>query len=289
MTDAGIAPHLNLRPARPEEAALLDDGSTGTWLRSDLERTAIEFATAVLGRAHVAEVKTRRLPEIEKVEREVRTRLTKEINHWDARAFELKAQERAGRKTRLSSQNAARRAEDLADRLKWRMTLLEQEKLISSRPPRVRGGMLVVPRGLIEARAREQAQAGAASVSTGFSDDPVARRAIELAAMDAVMRVERALGNVATDVSARKVGYDIVSFDPATRTLRFIEVKGRVAGADTVMIHPAGDHHVATRAGEVYPCRGGGHGRDRRRAALRPEALSMHASRRSTRMRSSST
>ena len=240
VADAGIAPHLNLRPARPEEAALLDHGSTGTWLRGELERTAIEFAAAELGRAHVAEVKARRLPEIEKVEREVRTRLTKEINHWDARAFELEAQERAGKKTRLSSQNAARRAEDLAERLKRRMTLLEQEKLISSRPPRVRGGMLVVPRGLIEARARAREQVreqeGMASTPVGFSNDPVARRAIELAAMDAVMRVERALGNVATDVSARKVGYDIVSFDPATRTLRFIEVKGRVAGADTVMI-----------------------------------------------------
>ena len=84
------------------------------------------------------------------------------------------------------------------------------------------------------------------------------------------MGAERALGNVPTDVSARKVGYDIVSFDPVTRALRFIEVKGRVAGADTVMTHPAGDHHVATRAGEVYPCRGGGHRRGRRRAALRP-------------------
>ena len=234
VADAGIAPHLNLRPARPEEAALLDEGSTGAWLRAELERTAIEFASAELGRAHVAEVKARRLPEIEKVEREVRARLTREINHWDARAFELKAQERAGKKTRLSSQNAARRAEDLAERLKRRMALLEREKLISSRPPRVRGGMLVVPRGLIEARAREKG--GTVPASVGFSDDPVARREIELAAMTAVMRAERALGNTATDVSARKVGYDIVSFDPVTRALRFIEVKGRAAGADTVMI-----------------------------------------------------
>ena len=234
VLDAGIAPHLNLRPARPEEAALLDDLATETWLHGDIERAAIEFATAELARAHVAEVKARRLPEIEKVEREVHARLKKEINHWDARAFELKEQERAGKKTRLSSQNAARRAEDLAERLKRRTALLEQEKFISSRPPRVRGGMLVIPRGLIEARAREQA--GVVSVSTGFSDDPVARRKIELAAMEAVMVTERALGNTAADVSAGKVGYDIVSFDPVTRALRFIEVKGRIGGADTVMI-----------------------------------------------------
>jgi hypothetical protein len=43
----------------------------------------------------------RRLPEIDKVEREVAARLKKEINHWGHRAEELKVQERAGRRTRL--------------------------------------------------------------------------------------------------------------------------------------------------------------------------------------------
>ena len=54
VNDAGIAPHLNLRPALSEETALLENGLSETWLRGDLERTAIEFATAELARAHVA-------------------------------------------------------------------------------------------------------------------------------------------------------------------------------------------------------------------------------------------
>jgi hypothetical protein len=37
-------------------------------------------------------------------------------------------------------------------------------------------------------------------------------------------------------VSAQKVGYDIASYDPNADQLRFIEVKGRIDGADTVMI-----------------------------------------------------
>jgi hypothetical protein len=57
-----------------------------------------------------------------------------------------------------------------------------------------------------------------------------------LSAMDAVMEAEKALGNTPSDVSAQKVGYDIASFDPDTQSLRFIEVKGRVKGADTVMV-----------------------------------------------------
>ena len=50
------------------------------------------------------------------------------------------------------------------------------------------------------------------------------------------MAAERELGNAPEDVSVRKVGYDIASYDPGTRSHRFIEVKGRVDGADTVMI-----------------------------------------------------
>jgi len=50
------------------------------------------------------------------------------------------------------------------------------------------------------------------------------------------MAAERALGNTPTDVSAQKVGYDIASFDPETEHLRFIEVKGRIDGADTIMV-----------------------------------------------------
>ena len=234
VVDAGTAPHLNLRPAGPNEIVLLADRLNEKWLRSDLERTAIEFATAELARVHVTEVKARRLPEIEKVEREVKARLKKEINYWDARAFELQELERAGKKTRLNWKNAARRAEDLAERLKRRMALLEQEKFISSRPPRLRGGMLVIPRGLIDALTHEHEDTSPFPAAVSY--DPAARRAIELAAMGAVMATERSLGNRPSDVSAQKIGFDIVSYDPSRKGLRFIEVKGRAYGADTVMI-----------------------------------------------------
>ncbi|MBB4642747.1 protein NO VEIN domain-containing protein [Rhizorhapis suberifaciens] len=233
--NAGIAPHLNLRPATPDEIASVRPFLEEDWLTTELEKAAVQFATVELAQAHIAEVRGRRLPEIEKVEHEVRARLKKEINYWDSRAFELKEEEKAGKRTRLNWQNAQRRAEDLAERQKRRMGQLEQERFISSQPPRVRGGMVVIPRGLLDS----QASSGAGPLGgapQGFAADAAARRAIELAAMDAVIATERNLGNVPTDVSAQKVGYDIMSYDPATKHLRFIEVKGRADGADSVMI-----------------------------------------------------
>lgn len=232
-TNAGIAPHLNLRPAQPEEIARVEDLLQADWLRSDLERTAVNFATVELAQKHLAEVKARRLPEIDKVEQEVKARLKKEINYWDARAFEIKEEERAGKKTRLNWQNAQRRAEELAERLKRRLQALEQERFLSARPPRVRGGMIVVPQGLLLART-PPAERG--DLFTGFSEDPVARRQIEEAAIEAVMAAERALGNQPFSVESQKLGYDIQSYDPRADHLRFIEVKGRIAGAESVMI-----------------------------------------------------
>lgn len=54
--------------------------------------------------------------------------------------------------------------------------------------------------------------------------------------MEAVMAAERALGYEPRDVSDQKCGYDIESVVPGTGQLRFIEVKGRIEGAETVTV-----------------------------------------------------
>ena len=52
----------------------------------------------------------------------------------------------------------------------------------------------------------------------------------------AVMHEERALGFEPIDREADKVGYDIESRIPGTGRLRFIEVKGRIADAQTITV-----------------------------------------------------
>ena len=54
--------------------------------------------------------------------------------------------------------------------------------------------------------------------------------------MDAVMAAERALGNEPKDVSDKRVGYDILSFNPERKKQRFIEVKGRIEGGTTITV-----------------------------------------------------
>lgn len=229
VRNAGIAPHLNLRAATAEEIDLCRAELNADWLRRDLEPIVLSYATSELARGHLDEVRSRRLPEIDKVQREVEARLKGEIRYWDNRAMELRETELAGGKARQGWQNAQRRADAISDRLQARLARIERERFISAAAPKVQGGMIILPAGLL--RAREAGASGSM-----FSQDVEARRAVELAAMRIVMETERALGNEPRDVSADKVGYDVCSLDPDTGHLRFIEVKGRINGADTVMI-----------------------------------------------------
>ena len=125
------------------------------------------------------------------------------------------------------------RADDLAARLRKRTDEIDCERHIASLPPSVLGGALIIPRGLLDHLMGRQPT---------VTPDVDNRRAVECAAMEAVMRHEREAGFVPRDVSADKVGYDIESALPHNSEaanlpcLRFIEVKGRAKGATTVTV-----------------------------------------------------
>jgi hypothetical protein len=156
----------------------------------------------------------------------VKERLTKEINYWDHRAAELKERELAGRQSsHLNSGLARQRADDLAARLQKRLAELEQERKLAPLPPVVVGGALIVPLGLLAKLHGKEVPLFARET-----------KRIELLAMQAVMKVEQSLGFSPRDVSKEKLGWDIESSVPGTGKLRFIEVKGRVSGAETATV-----------------------------------------------------
>ncbi|WP_455022247.1 helicase-related protein [Lancefieldella rimae] len=228
--NAGYAPYLDYRGPRPSEAtAARMVADSQTWLAGDIEKRAVDYAIREIVPAHLTEVRERRLPQIEKVVRAVDARLTDEANYWDGRAWELEEKERQGKKTRLSSINARRRADELRDRRQVRLAQLGREKAMRPALPRVLGGALVVPAGMLAGDA----------VPDGSTI--AGRREVELAGMRAVMAIERGLGFKPRDRSADNCGYDIESAVPEALhggecALRMIEVKGRAAGSTTVTV-----------------------------------------------------
>lgn len=226
----GPAPHLNLNVLDDDQLALVQDEISASWLSGPIEEQIKTFAILNLAQAHLKDVKERRLPEIDKVGREVQERLKMEIRYWDDRAMVLKEEEQAGKKTRVNWQNAERRADELTDRLKRRLAQIEEERAIAASPPVITGGLIVVPQGLLLKKA------SGGETTTMISERADNRREVELMAMQSVMDAERALGNQPEDVSAEKCGYDILSYDPKKNAQRFIEVKGRAAHADFVTV-----------------------------------------------------
>lgn len=226
---AGYAPYLDYRPLTAEEHKQVEALLAQDWLTTDLEPKVLSFAVSQLVPRHFEEVKRNKEELVIKTVAAVKDRLTKEINYWDHRANELKAQEFAGRvNARINSGKARQRADELEGRLQKRLEELEQERRLSPLPPVVMGGALIVPVGLLS-RLKGAPEA---------EPDTFARETarIEKIAMDAIMELERQLGYEPRDVSAQKCGYDIESRIPNQGCLRFIEVKGRVTGAKTVTI-----------------------------------------------------
>ena len=223
------APYLDYRPLREDEPdvdALLALPECA-WISRELEQQVLAHAVTQVVPQHLAEVRGPRLELIARTEAAVKERLTKEITYWDHRAEELQAQERAGKpNARLNSQEARKRADLLQARLEKRMEELQLERQIAPLPPVVLGGVLVIPKGLLE---RMTGKAPRTTV-------PVDTQAVAARARAIVMGIEQHLGYEPTDREFDKIGYDIESRVPGTGRLRFIEVKGRAAEADTVTV-----------------------------------------------------
>jgi len=224
---AGYAPFLDYRHAKEEEQVLIGDQRDQPWLQGDLEEQARSYAIMHLVQKHLEEVRKRREAQIDKTQAAVNERLTNEISYWDNRAVILKEQETAGKtNARLNSQLARQRADELQARLQRRMNELQQERHLSPLPPVVIGSALVIPQGLLD-------RLKGAVMSDQFAHETAI---IEAIAMQTVMEAERRLGYEPRDVSQQKCGYDIESRDPATGKLRFIEVKGRARGGESIIV-----------------------------------------------------
>ncbi len=235
VRSAGYAPYLDYRPLTPDELAYLrerqlpvdlDGSSADPRLPAgvEMETLAINHAIESLIPRQLQRIREQRDPLISKTLAAVQDRLTREILYWDQRADELQNQERAGRpNARLNSTQARQRADQLAERLERRKAQLQLERQIAATPPLVIGGAHILPAGFFSPHQPPADPQNDTSIT-------------EAIAMRAVMKAEITLGNHPQDVSRDNAGYDIESFDPRTGRLRFIEVKGRRADADTITV-----------------------------------------------------
>lgn len=218
-------PIPNLDAATTEERGMAARVLAEPWCQAaDLDLRVARHASVTVAREHATSVAARTLERVSKTERLVRERLTSEINYWDQRAFELKEKEAAGKKTRLPADQLRLRTDGLERRLEKRLNELAKEREISARPPRVTGACLVLTQGWLDAQTDPEGASYRAKETTR----------VERLAVNAVLVIEARLGHAATEMPRNNPGYDIES--DTREGLDFIEVKGRVSGADTFVL-----------------------------------------------------
>lgn len=222
---AGPAPHLDLRPLGPEQRQALEPMLAKLVGGASPEQHVLDHAITHLVPEHLDEVRRRHEARIAKTMQAVRERLVRQIQFWDRRAQELREEERAGKQPRMNAERAENRAKDLQERLERRLRELEAERQVEARSPVLVAGALIIPQGLL-------ARLGAAAGPPAHARETMR---VEALAMQAVLDRERAMGFEPRDVSGDKCGYDVESRTPDGE-LRFIEVKGRVEGADTITV-----------------------------------------------------
>lgn len=209
------APYLDYRsPNDDEREKILSEVQNLQWLKGNAEELAITYAVKNFLVPYRNEIAAAKNSYLNKLEREIKTRLCSEISYWDDRANKLSA------KDKLNAEQARRRADEFEERLNLRLAEISLERKISVPAPVLVGGALIVPRGYLRSEK---------------NSSPASRSRVEKIAMEAVMKIERELNNTPADVSENKCGYDIESREPSGG-LRFIEVKGRNIDADTVTV-----------------------------------------------------
>jgi hypothetical protein len=143
VTPAGPAPYLDCIPASDWTAVRA--ARSLPWL-PDAEDKAMSWIITHRLPGYLGEVRPRRLSELAKARELVERRLTAERARLLTEAAAAAAKERVGERPRESSDSLGRKAAELDHRLRLRLELIDQQSLMSTKPPLFLTAALVLPR-----------------------------------------------------------------------------------------------------------------------------------------------
>ena len=137
----------------------------------------------------------------------------------------MKAKELQGKKGNLNSGRARARADELEARKSRRFNELNAESDLVNHAPVVVTAALIISQALLNRFSGVEAAVV----------DPEVAKETDRRAVAAVMATERSIGRNPVEQDHNNPGFDILSTDPNTETIYFIEVKGH--RPDTTEIH----------------------------------------------------
>ena len=199
VTVSATPPYLDYDAPQPGEASAITSILNDEWVKGNHEKTVRANSYRSGMQPRMEEIRARLEIEVARTGKQVKERLLAEINHWDREYNRLEDLERRGHELALHT------------------------KLVAV-PGVIRSAALIVPSRFIAAESGQEAPARTRAT------EEVERRAVE-----AVLVAERAIGRNPVEMPRNNPGYDIRSTDDEGR-IHYIEVKGRIEGADTFAI-----------------------------------------------------
>jgi superfamily II DNA or RNA helicase len=221
VRSAGEARYLDYEPLTDPERSVALPLREAPWLSAGVEQIALDWAVTEGMPDELSRTRDLVTSRVAQVRRLVKQRLDGEINRWDALVGELRFQQASGKNLKMRPETAYNRARDLEQRLEKRLAELDRDEELIARPPVISAAALVIPQGLLD-----RLGGSATWPLPGGDTTETDRRAVA-----AVMKAEHALGRHPREMPHNNPGYDIVSREDDGH-LVFIEVKGRVEGAD---------------------------------------------------------
>lgn len=212
--------YLGYESPRPDEKAAVDQILAQAWVRKNHNDVVRSYAFREGLEPRKKEVEFRRKIDIERTRDQVKNRLLAEINHWDQESSQLERLESEGIIGRITAKEAKAKSVRLEKRLEKRMQELNDAEHLEALPPKICGVALVIPSGLVDFQAAT------------FARDT---KTVERRAVEAVLQAEKALGRNPEEMPHNNAGFDIRSTE-ADGTTIYVEVKGRLAGAETFTI-----------------------------------------------------
>ncbi|MQP33471.1 DUF3883 domain-containing protein [Rhodococcus erythropolis] len=217
VTPAGPAPYLDCVAA--PEVPVVKAARSLPWL-ADAEDKAASWIISHQLPEYLAEVQPQRSAELHKTRELVTKRLQSETERLLLDAAVAAEKEQAGDKAKESSESLNRKAVELDHRLRQRLELLDQQALMSTKPPLILTAALVLPIGMID-----DADMSATAPIHAKETKEVERRGVDL-----VLACEQNVGRQPVEQAFNNKGFDILSTAPNGDTYR-IEVKARIDGA----------------------------------------------------------
>ena len=173
-------------------------------------------------------LRSRTTERVDKIRKQVELRLDGEIDFWSRRALELRHEPTT--KSSMRPEEASKKAKELENRKQARLAELKKEESLTIDLPSVIARAIVIPEKLLVEALKSEADASI------FARDQEAIKAVERRAVEMVMSTEKSRGRTPEEQARNNKGFDIISRARDSGESLFIEVKGRVDGADTFLV-----------------------------------------------------